>query len=218
MSPYPTQLIDRWHSRIEPNPGQGKLYWHVLLNQHPQVRAIASRAQEQLAAFRGLHMTPKQWLHITILIAGSTDEISANEMDAMLTNATHLLSQTPPVTVTLGHILYHPEAIMLAARPIDALEPIREAVQSATRAVIGKDDGVTGDGTSWRPHVTLCYSTVQQPAGPIINALGTELPRCQVTIDSVSLVNQRGAERQWDWDPVGAVHLLGRYGGEDAQT
>ena len=47
--------------------------------------------------------------------------------------AARMLADMPPITVTIGKILYHPEAIMLAATPADALSPIRQAAIAATR-------------------------------------------------------------------------------------
>ena len=58
-----------------------------------------------------------------------------------------------------------------------------------------------------RPHITICYSTSSQPAKPIIEALGTQLPRCDVDIDSLSLVVQHGPERDWDWSVVSTIRL-----------
>jgi len=55
--------------------------------------------------------------------------------------------------------------------------------------------------------MTLCYSTSRQPAEPIISALGHELPGCEVQIRAVSLVIQRGPERQWDWYPVATTRF-----------
>jgi hypothetical protein len=65
-------------------------------------------------------MTPLKWLHMTALIAGSADEISGPELERMAEAASRQLAKTPPITVTLGKVLYHPEAIMLAAKPRDA--------------------------------------------------------------------------------------------------
>jgi 2'-5' RNA ligase len=62
-------------------------------------------------------------------------------------------------------------------------------------------------GATWVPHMTLCYSTASQPADPIIASLGRELPNVDVLVDAVTLVNQRGAERSWDWNRVGVARL-----------
>ena len=118
MSPFPTRMRDRWQNRAEPEPEQGTIYWHILFRDHPQVRSLAKDAQERLSHFAaGLHMTPQKWLHLTTLIAGSTEEISSDQMEVMISEATQMLSKVQPIPVTLGHVLYHPEAIMLAVRP-----------------------------------------------------------------------------------------------------
>jgi 2'-5' RNA ligase len=151
-------------------------------------------------------MTPLEWLHMTTLIAGSTADISDSDLKQMVTAASRLLSDTGPITVTVGELLYHPEAIMLAVRPKESLIPVFDAVRTATRTVTG-NDGVTGNGQRWTPHITVCYSMSSQPAQPIIAALGHEMPNCRVDISSVSLVIQRGAERLWGWHPVGTIRF-----------
>jgi 2'-5' RNA ligase len=207
MSPLPDQLVDRWEHRAEAPPGGGAVYWHVLLGNHSQVRELATEAQERLSGFAGLHMTPLQWLHITTLIAGTTEEIAPDDMKKMLTNAELSLSQALPITISLERVLYHPEAIVLEVQPDHALDPILKAAQFATSAVTG-ENGVTGTPTSsWMPHITLCYSTARQSAEPVISALGKRLPSCEITVDALSLVIQRGAERLWDWHHVGTARL-----------
>jgi 2'-5' RNA ligase superfamily len=109
--------------------------------------------------------------------------------------------------VTLGKILYHPEAIVIAVRPGAAMDPVLEAVQTATRlAVTGE---ATGKSQEWTPHVTVAYSTAVQPAGPIIAALGRELPSCQVTLNRIDLVVQEGPERLWNWRSIAEVPFGG---------
>jgi hypothetical protein len=48
------------------------------------------------------------------------------------------------------------------------------------------------------PHITICYSTADQPARPLIDALGLELPSRDVQISALQLVIQRGPERLRD--------------------
>ncbi|MEV4677217.1 2'-5' RNA ligase family protein [Actinomadura sp. NPDC049382] len=208
MSPLPAQMTDRWRNREEPGPGQGTVYWHILMSGHPEAQELAQTAQERLAPFSGLHLTPAAWLHVTTHVAGPSDEITDDQQQDMLAIARGLLSKTPPVEATLGRILYHPEAIAVAVHPVGPLTQIREAVQAATLKVTGSEGTPEGRAT-WAPHMTIAYSETDQPAEPIITALGRELPARQVTIDTVTLVVQRGAERLWDWHPVGQAHLLG---------
>jgi 2'-5' RNA ligase len=200
-------MTDRWHDRAEPGPGEAQLYWHILMRDQPQVRALAAVARQRLSGFSGLHFTPEPRLHLSVLRAGLTTEISQGDVNAMVVQAQYLLQQAAPVTFSLGQVLYHPEAIVLGVRPGDALDAVSLAVRKAAESA-----GVlsTGATTSlWIPHVTVAYSTEDQPADPIIGALGRELPECPVTIDAIHLIAQHGAERDWNWQPLATVAIGG---------
>ena len=210
MSPLPEKLINRWRDGYgAADDSAGILYWHILLGGNEQLRDAALAAQERLAAFAGLHMTPLQWLHITVLVAGPSEQISGQAMSEMLAAAQQSITGTAPITIELSRIIYHPEAIALAAEPTEALNPIREAAQNATRAVTGHNGMAERSSPKWSPHVTICYSTETQPAEPVIAALGKNSADCRVTVDAFSLVVQRGAEWLWKWSPAGTVSLVG---------
>jgi 2'-5' RNA ligase len=210
MSPLPRYLEDRWRNRKEPASAEhGMIYWHILLGGHPEVRELADTAQHRLSRFDGLHMTPHRWLHITTLVAGPAAEFSECAVSSMLEHARASLSGQVPISITLGRVFYHPEAIVLMAQPEMALNPLLEAAQRATEIATGRNGSDEGLLASWSPHVTLCYSTSRQPAGPIIADLGTQLPARDVTVKALSLVIQRGPERTWDWHPIGEARLQG---------
>ncbi|MGI5420487.1 2'-5' RNA ligase family protein [Actinomadura luteofluorescens] len=209
MSPLPTQMINRWQNRQEPGPDQGTIYWHMLLGDQPEASNAAHTAQKRLADFPGLHMPPPEWLHITTLVVGSTEEITTQQQQDMLAAASELLADIPPVDVTLGRILYHPEAIAAEVQPAGPLRQVRKAIQTATRKATGRQ-GHTEGPSQWLPHMTLAYSETEQPAEPLITALGRELPTSEFTINAVTLVDQQGPERLWSWHPAGRAVLLGR--------
>ena len=206
MNGLPAEMIDRWEDRPEPAPGDGLIYWHMLVGTDPDVIALAREARRKLAPFTGLHMTPYAWLHMTALIAGSASEISDEQIGQMATAAGRRFADVPPITVTVGKFLFHSEAIMLAAQPAGALLPVLEAVREATQEVTGSP-GWAGSKLPWNPHITIAYSTARQSAVPIIAALGRSLPERKVQIRSVSLVNQRGPERSWDWRPEATIRF-----------
>jgi hypothetical protein len=108
LTRLPSQMVDRWQSRAEPGPGQGMLYWHILLGGSPEVRELASIAQERLARFSGLHFTPKRWLHVTTFAVGLVAEFTEADIGNMVGRARGFLSGIPPVRIVLGKILYHP--------------------------------------------------------------------------------------------------------------
>jgi 2'-5' RNA ligase len=203
-------MTDRWENRPDPRPGLGVVHWHMLVGGNSTVSATAIAAQHLLAGFPELHMTPLRWLHITLLVAGTTDDIDRDAMHVMLRHAGELVSHIPPARVEIGRVIYHPEAVMLAVTPHYILRPVLDAAQSATRRVTGKEGSINGGSPSdWTPHITLCYSTARQPAGPVITAVGKSLGTWDITVDSLSLVVQWGSERLWDWEPVGTINLTG---------
>jgi 2'-5' RNA ligase len=206
VSPLPTMMRDRWLDRAEPAPGEGTVYWHVLMRNYPTVVAAARDAQELLSHFSGFHATPHKWLHMTTLLVGSTSEVVEADRARMLQVARRNLETVAPAAVSVSKILYHPEAIMLGVEPVEALQPIHEAVRDAASSVLGHP-GSNEQQKSWTPHVTIMYSTAEQVAEPIITALGRTVPVRQATIDAVSLVVQWGPERQWDWEPVATIQL-----------
>jgi 2'-5' RNA ligase len=206
MTTLPAHMIDRWHNRVEPGPGEGTVYWHMLMKDHPQVVDLARDAQQRLARFPGLHMTPLAWLHMTTLIAGPAGDFSEDQLQQMVKAASGLLADSPAITVTVGGILYHPEAIMLAVEPGQALAAVRSAVQAATQGVTGSQQAANAH-QRWMPHITICYSTAEQATAPIVAALGTQQQDRQIKVSAVSLVVQRGPERLWDWRTVDTVRL-----------
>ena len=207
MSPIPAETRDRWNNRAELDSSKGDIYWHILFRDYPAVRATARNAQARLAPFRDLHLTPEEWLHATALVAGTTEDISGENLDLMLSEARRHLSGIQPINVTISRILYHPEAIMLGFTPEGALDPIHHAVRQATLTVTGRTGDITGPAERWAPHINISYSTGKQPMAPIVNALGREVPRCDITVRAVSLVIQWGPERHWNWQPVGTANL-----------
>ena len=202
----PDQMIDRWQNRPELAPDEAVVSWHMLMRDYPAVVDLARQAQQRLAGLDGLHMTPLQWLHVTTLLAGPAAAFSPEKLREMAEIAADLLATANPATVTLGQVLYHPEAIMLGVTPAETLTPIYDAARSATHQVTG-EHALDGEPARWRPHITICYSTSSQPAKPIIDALGTQLPKCDINIGAVSLVIQHGPERTWDWSTVSTIRF-----------
>jgi Lsr2 len=97
---------------------------------------------------------PPRWLHLTTLTSGPADAIASDALAGMIEEAQHLLAAIEPITITLGHVLYHPRALMLGAGPAEPFQPVIEAVHTATRnagaeqtLLIDDLDGSPADGT-----------------------------------------------------------------------
>jgi 2'-5' RNA ligase len=195
-------MEDHWLPQPDVDLGRARLMWFVLVGDHPQVAELARLGQRRLAGLDGLDLVPQQWLHITTLIAGFADEITSDQVGVMASGARRLLARTPPVTITLGRVLYHPRAIMLGVGPPGALDPVLRAAQQATRLATGR--GGELHSKPWTPHITLAYSNAAGPAGPVIDALGRELPSRQAAVTAISLVSQ-APEQLWTWHLVTEV-------------
>ncbi len=207
MSPLPTEMADHWWQRPGRLPGRELYHWHILFHDQPAVRELVATAQERLAGLPGLDMVPLRWLHVTTYIAPFADEISDGQVAAMVDEARRLLGSIAPIPVSLGRVLYHPQAVTLAIEPFGALDPVLDAVRAATRSA--GCDGHT-DTDPWLPHVSVAYSNTTGPAAPIIAALGRRLPRIDVDLASVSLVAQTQMGHTWQWRIVAEVPFSGQ--------
>lgn len=204
MSPLPVHMQNHWSPEPGADPARARLMWFMLFSDQPQVADLARIAQARLSELPGLDLVPPEWLHLTTLIAGFSEEIAPGQVEAMAYQARRLLARTSPVKVTLGRILYHPRAVMLDAGPAAALEPVLRAVQEATRNATGREGTLHTE--PWTPHVTLAYSNMARPAAPVIAALGRQLPRQEAMIGSVSLVAQ-APQQLWTWHQVTQVRF-----------
>jgi 2'-5' RNA ligase len=206
MLPLPTQMTDHWRQRPGRRPGRLLYHWHMLFHDQPEVRRLAATAQAKLAGLPGLDMVAEQWLHLTTFVAGFADEVPQASVDAMVAQARQTLAGVAPIPVTLGRVVYHPEAVVLAVEPPGALRPVLDAVAAAARSA-GCDGHAATD--PWLPHVSVAYSHGTGPAAPAVAALGQRLPATEVAIGSVSLVAQTQVGRSWQWQPVAEVLLGG---------
>jgi len=203
----PEYLVDRFQPRPGAPDFTDSICWHLLLGELEPARAIAAEARQRLAGFADLHMTPQRWLHATVLLAARATDLTQADLDQMLATARLKLTGTPPATVELGRVIYHPEGIVLPLSPASTLTPIFNAAQAATLEATGNPGVTSTPSPIWEPHTTLCYSTRRQPAGPIVAALGKALPTREITINKVSLVSQRGSALSWDWRLIGSIDL-----------
>src|SRR5262249_29170036 len=156
VSPFPVQMEDHWLLQPETDPGRARLMWFIRAGDCPQIAELASLGKERLTGLDGLDLVPRQWLPITALNAGYAGQIPPDQLCVMAGQARRLLAGTPPVTITLGRVWYHPRAVMLAVGPPGALDPVLRAAQQATRAATGRDGELHTQ--PWTPHITLAYS------------------------------------------------------------
>ena len=206
MSPLPARFAGRWDNPTRLSYDDS-VCWHLLLGGNPAVREATAAVAKRLEWFPNLSMTPQRWLHVTVARIGPVDVVTADDRARMLALAQRALTHVAPVVVTLQRVFYHPEAITLELAPAGALAPVLSAARESAREALGQR--APDDSGDWAPHLTLGYSTADQPAGPVIAELGRVLPSLEVTISEMSLVVQNGPEDGWDWRVEGTARLLG---------
>jgi 2'-5' RNA ligase len=206
MSPLPTKMANHWWQRPGRHPGRLLYQWHLAFHDQPQMHKLVDMAQSRIKNFPGLDMVDVQLLHLTTYIVGFADEISQSTVDEMVAGTRQRLTTVAPIPITIGRIGYHPQAVTILVEPPDALTPVLDAVRDAATAA-----GCHGhtDTDPWRPHISIAYSHTDDPAAPIIAALGRSLPQTQITIKSISLVSQTQVGHSWQWKPVVEVLLGG---------
>src|SRR6266568_6091448 len=177
MSPLPTQMANHWWQRPGRYPGRVLYQWHLAFHDQPKVVELAAMAQTRLRGQAGLDMVAPQLLHLTTYIVGFADEIPEQTVAEIINGTRERLSRVSPIPVSVGRIGYHPQAVTLLVEPVDALNPILDAVRDASLAV-----GCEGhtDTNPWHPHVSVAYSHASGPAAPIISALGRSLPEADI--------------------------------------
>jgi 2'-5' RNA ligase len=203
MTHLPVEFRDRWKNRTEPAPGFGTVYWHVLMSRYDGARSAAQDARDSLSPFPGFHLTPTEWLHMTTLMVGPAEHIEVSQLTDMISAASEDLASTRAIAANISRVLYHPEAVMLAVDPAEALLPLRKAAQAAAR----QQEGHAEPTQNWIPHMTVGYSVARQLAKPIIDRVGFSITSHELTIDRMTLVIQWGPERSWNWEPVGEISL-----------
>ncbi|WP_051712515.1 2'-5' RNA ligase family protein [Spirillospora albida] len=200
----PESMSDHWWWRPGVRPDRRLLVWHILLDDQPAVRDLVAAYQDRLAGIGGLDMIPAEWLHMTTQIVGFRDEIGGGEVDGMVESAQRRLAGLEPVTVELGRLWIHSEAVVLGIRPPRALDLVRDAVRASAKRV--RAHQLEAEPT-WEPHVSVAYSNTAGPAAPVVEALAERLEPVQMRVNEVHLVEQVRVDRLYRWERRASARL-----------
>lgn len=205
MSPLPERMSDHWWWRPGVRPGRRLLVWHILLDDQPEAQALVAACQSRLTDVGGLDLVPAPWLHMTTQIVGFADEIPEGEVASMFSAVGTRLGRLAPISVDLGKVWFHSEAVMLGVRPGRALDPVRQAARAAVAETVTMHQ--LADEPEWTPHVSVAYSNSSGPAAPVLRALAEPPPERQLTVRSLRLVSQERTGRLYRWIPLTKAFL-----------
>jgi 2'-5' RNA ligase len=197
-------MADHWRWRPGWRPGRRKYAWHFTFEGHPEVHELAASYQARLTALPGLDLIPARWLHLTTQDVGFTDEVSDEEVSALLAASADRLKGFAAQRVTLGPALVAAEAIMLDVIPPGGLAAIRHELRETIADVLGAARLTKQD--AWTPHVSVAYSNGTGPQAPYVAAVrggGTT----QTVTGTVRLIVLGRDNRLYQWTTRGAVPL-----------
>ena len=200
----PERMADHWWRRPGWRPGQRMYTWHFTFDGQDGVQALAARYRQRLAALPDLDLVPGRWLHLTTQGLAFTDEISDDEVSAVVSAARDRVKELPPVPAVVGPARVTPEALLMDVSPVRELAAVRDGIRAAITAVRGE----VPEGEEWTPHVSVAYSSGTGDTAPYITALAQE-DTASCLISSVELIKLNRDNRMYEWETIARVPLSG---------
>jgi len=200
-------LVNHWWWRPGWKPGRSFYTWHLTFD-HPgaaPLHELVARLQHDLADVDGLDLIPQQWLHLTMQGLGFTDEVSDQDVADIVDAARDRLAFVPGFDLVLGPVEGDDEATGLLVRPRAAITWVRDLVRTAISTVWDE----VPEGTEFRPHVSIAYSSADVPTGPLRQRLAAlrGLESVTVPVRGVQLIRLNRDEQMYTWDVVAEVAL-----------
>ena len=199
-------MADHWRWRSGWRPGRRKYTWYFTFGGHQEVRDLAAGYQARLAALPGLDPIPARWLHLTVQGVGFTDEVSDEDVTALLAASAGRLKDFAAQRVTLGPALVAPEAILLEVMPTDGLAAIRHELREAIADVLGP--ARLAGTAEWMPHVSVAYSHGTAPMAPYLAAVA-DGGTAETVLSTVELMVLGRDHRLYEWTTRGKAQLTG---------
>lgn len=181
-------------------------YWYLAFGDQPEVRALASRCQDVIAAPH-FDLIDDSELHMTLERVAFVEDINAERLRMIQQSADRLLVGFDPLDITIGPLAGSTGALSFSVEPRDRLVALRSLLMSANR-----ESGipVDGDAQSFRPHVGIAYCSRRIDARAIIAQVEMlrALPRVKICIREALLVALTRNERSYSWEAVHRTLLV----------
>lgn len=193
------ELRRHWWWRPGWRQGRHVYACHFTFRDQPAVQQLAGTCRRALAAVPGLEPIPAQWLHLTMQEVAFTDEVSPEQLDSFMAAAARELAAVPLPQVTLHPPVVVAEAVLLPVTPSGPVDAVRTAIRSAVADALPRARPTVIE--RYRPHVSVAYSNLDQPAGPVHRALADlEVESVSITLPAVGLLEYHRDDRMYVWD------------------
>ncbi len=208
VSSRPDRIRDHWW-RPGWRVGRRFYTWHITFEGQDDLHRLVRAYQDHLA-MPGLDLVPFDGVHLTMQGVGFTDEVSQQDVQAIVMAAAARCAPLAPFILTLGPARIRPEGVNLPVTPEAPVRRLRMAIREAIAEIWGEEK-VPESAEEFTPHVTLAYSNADGPAAPIIEQIEQVGVLQAVTpIRAAQLIDLERDTHVYRWRTQAAVPLLGK--------
>jgi 2'-5' RNA ligase len=200
-----SRLRDHWYWRPGWRTGRSFYTWHLTFDGAIEVHKLVDRLQIELD-LPGLDLVPQEALHLTMQGVGFTDEISDEDIRALVHAAHERCRYVAPFKLALGPVDPDAEGVGLLINPWTPVEDLRRTIRDAIGSVWAD---VPEPAEGFRPHITIAYSGADVPTEEIRTRLAAlrDVPPAVSEVRQVQLIALRRDERMYRWDVAATVPL-----------
>jgi 2'-5' RNA ligase len=198
-------MVNHW-DRPGWRPGRTAYYWYLAFGDQAEVRALAGRCQDVVAA-PYFDLVDDSELHMTLERVAFVEDIDAGTLQRVRRSVDKRLAGFGALNIAIGPLAGSTGALSFSAEPRDRLDALRSLLVLANQ-----ESGipVERDPTPFRPHVGIAYCNQRIDAQEIIARVETlrALPTVTVCIREVLLVALTRKERSYTWEAVHRTPLV----------
>ncbi|MFI6396208.1 2'-5' RNA ligase family protein [Nonomuraea sp. NPDC050540] len=199
------RMADHWWWRPGWRVGRRFYTWHLTFQNATDVHRLAAAYRQGLAGIDGLDLIPDQWLHLTMQGLGFIDEVSEQDVRAIVDAATRRLAEIPAFELKLDRPGITPEAIRWEAEPPGPAAAVRLAIRQAIAEVWTT---VPEQEERFAAHVSIAYSNSTGEATPINEALqAVDAAPAVARIDNAELIVLGRDRQMYEWEPFASIPL-----------
>ncbi len=188
------------------HPQNGKQYWNfnILVGKYPDVARMQYEYAPTLTQLPGLYdPIPTEWLHMTILTLGTTDDYTEEELLHVADVLAPKLAiiQLPELAFDSwwqwgGNIVFH-------ISPHDELSKVYDAVIESLREVIGDERTTKTPHGHFIPHTSLAYTRDHHDELATNNILAKlHITPAHFSKPSLGLLRQWATDGHYEWEVV----------------
>jgi len=202
-----SRVSNHWYWRPGWRVGARFYTWHITFNEQSDVTSLADAYRDVLGTQSTLDVVPNEWLHLTMQGIGFVNEVSGDDVDAIVAHARTRCAALAPMKLTFGAPHVDPESIQIAIEPAEAVRNLRAAIRAAIGDVWGADH-VPEAAEPYDPHMSLAYINADGPVGPLADALG-RLPKLSAAaiVSSCQLIILNRDNGMYVWEPYATVNI-----------